>query len=210
MSIPAFAWAMKCARKLKLPTAERMLLVALADSLNVKTGQCNPGQEELSANTGLTARHIRDLVPKLVGLGLVEVQKRGRALCYHLCMDGARHAATPEPSSGIKQEQASPVKPEPASGNGRDDTGTWSPRYRNSVPKTPEPSSAQPFLEPGREPKEPPRSPPVAGGRRRAPKFRNGFHVLDGGRAAPTIEATADEMADFQAFHGRMRGIANG
>lgn len=154
MSFPAIAWAMKWSRKLKLPTAERMLLVALADSLNIKTGRCDPGQEALADNTGLTSRHIRDLMPNLTGHGLVKIVKRGRALGYQLCMDGVPRyrAPIPEPSSANKQELASAVTPEPSSGNGHDDTGTWSHRYRNPVPKIPEPSSDKPYLEPGREP----------------------------------------------------------
>ena len=244
MSFLAMAWAMQQGRECKLPTGERMLLVALANAHNGTTGRCDPGQAVLHDDTGLTERHIRDLAVSLVERGLLQMKKVGRALHYRLMMDGApRHETkTPEASSYDIPEISSPVvdtTPEPSSGNGRDDTGTQTPRYRNSVPKTPELSSAQPRIEPGREPKEPPVGPHGVGTARRAdgtnpravgtnpranganprvggnnprakgtnPRYRNGFHVVDGG----IIDATAEEIADFQDFRSNLRRrIANG
>lgn len=244
MSFSAIAWAMQQGRNCRLPTGERMLLVALANAHNGTTGRCDPGQAVLHDDTGLTERHIRDLAVSLVRRGLLQMMKVGRSLHYRLMMDGTpRHeTGTPESTSHDTPEVSSPVvdtKPEPSSGNGRDDTGTQPPRYRNSVPKTPELSSAQPRIEPGREPKEPPVGPHGVGTARRAdgtnpravgtnpranganprvggnnprakgtnPRYRNGFHVVDGG----IIDATAEEIADFQDFRSNLRRrIANG
>lgn len=56
----------------------------------------------------------------------------------------------------------------------------------------------------------PPRSPPVTGGDRGAVrKFRNAFHLVDGGRASPIIDASAEDLADFQGFVSGRRAISD-
>jgi hypothetical protein len=239
VSFSAIAWALEQGRSRSLPTAERMLLVALANALNDKTGRCDPGQAVLHAETGLTERHIRDLVVSLARRGLLQFIKVGRALHYRLLREiAASHGAVkPEPSSDVTetiQELGSAIvdtTQEPSSSNGKDDSGTWTPRYRNPVPTIPEPSSAKPIRE-TRETKEPPVAPHrVGGGATRAdfsnpralgtnprgPRTKpsgNAFSDMRRALAAAhnviTIDASAEEVADFQAFHQQLRRVANG
>lgn len=186
MSAPAFAWAMNRARELKLPTSNRMLLIALADRANGECF-CYPSQETLAGDTGLSSRQVRDLAPALERVGLIRIEKRGRLLYYHINRPNGMHqeqtnksrnpvplseTTTPEPASAIIPEPSSaipPQTPEPASGNGAVNTGTRTPQYRNSATILPEPSSDKPYLrEPRETKKEPSRSPPTGAGGRRA------------------------------------------
>ena len=188
MSAPAFAWAMEQGRRLKLPVAERMLLIAIAERFNPTVGYAFPGQETLAADTGLTARTVRDLAPQLAKRGLIRIEKVGRTLHYHIIRangldpEPAEHrkpvpvsaaenrkpvpvsTSTPEIASAITPEASSsmaPGKPEASSGI-QADTGNSPLEYRKPVP-----TNLSINQEREERKKEPPK-PPASGGRDRA------------------------------------------
>ena len=174
------SWAIDQGRRLGLSVGERILLIALAERANGK-GYCWPGQEALALDTGLTARSIRDLAPRLERAGLLRLEKRGRLLYYHMVRPNGAYdpaipetasAITPEPTSGLAvtgyqtPEPTSGLTPEPTSGV-VSDTGNPRHQYRNSLPLIPEATSAEPKKEPkkeNQERKEDPPNPPKAGG----------------------------------------------
>jgi hypothetical protein len=175
MSIPAFGWAMQRGRELKLSTALRMLLIAIADRQNGDT-YCTASQHCLALDTGLTTRRVRDLAPMLEKLGLIAIEPFGRFLRYQVIRPQVGEA-----SSGVKRrtaEASSAMTPEASSGNGHAtpeassakhrkpvplspvdnsaDTGNVSTRHRKYPTETPEAISAKPYYNQEREPKSAP------------------------------------------------------
>lgn len=221
MSVPAFAWAMQRGRQLNLPTAERMLLIAIADRAN-GTRACYAGQECLAEDTGLASRWVRVIARKLEQLGLIRMERRGKAIHYHVlrpvvaeASSGERpqtpepsSAKTPEPSSG-KHRKSVPVR--------RANTGTQRQKYRKPVPVIPEPSSDKPESNQEREPEEAraraaaaASSPPLPGGRVAAassPEPPDDFNAWLDGKAALAMEAeevTEDDVPRTDGDRDRM------
>ena len=230
MSIPAFGWAMQQGRELKLSTALRMLLIAIADRQNGDR-YCTAGQDCLADDTGLTTRHVRDLVRELQKLGLIAIERFGHYQRYQVL-----RAQVAEPSSGMKPsrpEASSGMrrrKPEASSGNGRarpeassgdhrkpvpvspvdngDQTGNPCTPNRKSTTLSPELSSPKPYYNQEREPKSAPASAVTSGAGAPQPEAKvlsSGDEGKDGTpppapAKAPTIGAQPAGAAPNQAM----------
>jgi hypothetical protein len=156
MSIPAFGWALEQGRHHGLTTAERMVLIYLADKAN---GQrfCWPGQELIAAFTGLTTRSVRVCADRLERLGLIRQEWRGKVREYHVLrpVDGEEdnpHRKAVPVNNSPSSEAASHKHRKHVPTNGSD-TGNPRHSHRKSTHKTPELSSDYPLREPRREPK---------------------------------------------------------
>jgi DNA-binding transcriptional ArsR family regulator len=97
MSTVASKWAWEA----DLPLNQKMVLLALADCHNSKTGQCNPRIETLAAKVGLSVRSIQYILKALKKAGYIAPIKRrkGRkqaANQYALALDGVvfQHATS--------------------------------------------------------------------------------------------------------------------
>lgn len=112
MSAASIRWAMEQGRRHALPAPERLLLVMLADRAD-SDGSCCPGQDALAEDTGLVERHIRRLTGKLVKRGLIRLERRGRALHYHIVRV---NGMDPEPKHRTQSPVSEPVIPAPESG----------------------------------------------------------------------------------------------
>ena len=97
MSTVASKWAWEA----DLPLNQKMVLLALADCHNSRTGQCNPRIETLAEKVGLSVRSIQYILKALKKAGYIAPIKRrkGRkqaANQYALALDGVvfQHATS--------------------------------------------------------------------------------------------------------------------
>ncbi|PDS74693.1 helix-turn-helix domain-containing protein [Rhizobium sp. L43] len=90
MSYDAVRWARK--QRLGDPLAKNVL-VALAEHLNSKTGQCNPKVATICRETDFSERAVRKALVTLKQVGLIRVEGGGKAgNSYQLLGDFNRHA----------------------------------------------------------------------------------------------------------------------
>ena len=126
--------------RLKIPTGEKLLLLALADFSN-NDGTCYPGQARLADMCSVTDRAIRDQLNKLIKRGLVEKIHRSqgdgggrKSNLYRLILPGTLwynlKNAQPEDSSGWAQ----PEVHDTPTGSSRHPTGSQLPPNHKREP----------------------------------------------------------------------------
>jgi Helix-turn-helix domain len=95
MSSPNTAWAIDTGRKLRLPTADRLVLIVLAERANGHLF-CWPSETTISGDTGLSERQVRRSVHALRDGGLIGIRERhGSSSLYTVI-----RPATPDSESG--------------------------------------------------------------------------------------------------------------
>jgi hypothetical protein len=100
MSAPAFAWAFERGHELGLTSSQLLLLLYMADQSNC-SGSFYTGQPRMVKYTRLSVRTVRDQIPQLEALGLIQVMATpGKPTLYHLLMQPVGEAATAAPANG--------------------------------------------------------------------------------------------------------------
>lgn len=89
MSVTATRWAWET----DLPTHLKIVLLAIADFHNGKTGQCNPRVEVIAEKVGVDERTIRRALKALSDAGYIAIAKRRKghrqaSSHYNLALDG--------------------------------------------------------------------------------------------------------------------------
>jgi len=88
----------RLARGVRLPPAEKAVLIALCDFMNDKTGLCSPSYETLSITTGYERTTVCRKLKELRKRGFISwktVRRNGQFgfNCYEIHRDALRHAA---------------------------------------------------------------------------------------------------------------------
>ena len=103
MSAPAFAWAFERGHELGLTSSQLLLLLYMADQSNC-CGSFYTGQPRMVKYTRLSVRTVRDQIPQLEALGLIQVMATpGKPTLYHLLMQPVGEATTAAPANGAGQ-----------------------------------------------------------------------------------------------------------
>lgn len=135
----------------RLPTSptQKLLLLVLADCHNEKTGQCNPSYRYIMDITGLSNKAVANNLKALRNCGSVTFDSRnGSNTHYELTPDSQKAV------NGVHQFQDSSCEPS-SQVLAVEVESTSEPRSIepvNLVPKSSEPSSHKPVLEPEQEP----------------------------------------------------------
>ena len=226
MSAPAFAWAFEQGYRLGLTSSQLLLLLYMADQANC-AGQFYTGQPRLVKYTRLSVRTVRQLIPQLRELGLIQVQAvPGHPTLYQIARQPlgeavtAAQAATASPANGAAPANAAGVTPAATAAQPRqslpDHPGNLRHIPRQNLHATPAATAADPLVTQEEDPKTrvstreaagfknsepqggtPPPAPPVP----RAPTIGttdgSGSYRQPGASAYAPVE---EARAEFQAY----------
>lgn len=108
MSFQAMTWAVEQ----ELRTAEKMVLVMLANCCNHHTGRCDPSHKRLAKECGMSVSTLKRCIDGLEAAGLLRVENREQYGVnlpnqYHLLVGvGSERTHPPEDGPGVRSQSA--------------------------------------------------------------------------------------------------------
>lgn len=76
MSVKAIRWALEVSTAHGLNHTHRLVLIALGNSHNERTGMCFPSVETIARDAGLSERRAQSALRALASMGLIYINKR--------------------------------------------------------------------------------------------------------------------------------------
>jgi hypothetical protein len=141
MSAPAFAWAFERGHELGLTSSQLLLLLYMADQSNC-SGSFYTGQPRMVKYTRLSVRTVRDQIPQLEALGLIQVMATpGKPTLYHLLMQPVGEATTAAPANGAGRADGAALTPATTAGH----PGNLRRQPRQNLHATPATTAADPL-----------------------------------------------------------------